>query len=208
VKQPYPYEHAPRLAAQGAIDVSTLTAQQQGDLEIEIGPGRGAFVLERVEERLDARVVGLEIRWKWATLVDERLHKLALSSRARVYAEDARMLLPRLQPDGCVSSFFIHFPDPWWKARQKKRLVIGRPLLDQVARLLAPSGMLFVQTDVIERGEVYEALVDAHEAFAPDGDALGSARMAVSPWVARGNREKRAEQDGIPVVRLRYRKKR
>ncbi|MBI5538122.1 MAG: tRNA (guanine-N7)-methyltransferase [Deltaproteobacteria bacterium] len=207
MKQPYPYEHAPRLAAQGDIPVCSLSEQQQGDLEIEIGPGRGAFLLERVRERPDARLIGLEIRWKWATLVDERLHKLGLGPHARVYAEDARLLLPRLQPDASVAAFFIHFPDPWWKSRQRKRLVVGKPLLDQMARLLRPSGMLFVQTDVTERGEVYETLIDAHEAFAQDGDQPGSARISACPWSARGNREKRAEQDGIPVVRLRYRRK-
>lgn len=207
MKQPYPYEHAPRLASEGDISIPGLTEQQLGDLEIEIGPGRGAFLLERAQERPEARVVGLEIRWKWATLVDERLHKLGLGARARVYAEDARLVLPRLRPDASVAAFFVHFPDPWWKSRQRKRLVVGKPLLDQMARLLRDSGMLFVQTDVTERGEVYETLINAHESFVADGDQPGTARIAACPWAARGNREKRAEPDGIPVVRLRYRKK-
>ena len=207
MKQPYPYEHAPRLPAQGEIAVQGLVEQQQGDVEIEIGPGRGAFLIERVRERPDARLIGLEIRWKWATLVDERLEKLGAGPRARVYAEDARLLLPRLTPDASVAAFFIHFPDPWWKARQRKRLVLGRPMLDQMARLLRPSGMLFVQTDVAERGEAYETLISAHDQFAADGTQIGSPRIAACPWNARGNREKRAEQDEIPVVRLRYRRK-
>jgi len=206
-KQPYPYEHAPRLPAEGPIEIASLTRQTEGDLEIEIGPGRGRFLFDRVDERPEARIVGLEIRWKWATLVDERLTKLGHGERARVYAEDARYILPRLQPDGSVAAFFVHFPDPWWKSRQRKRLVVGSPLLDQMARLLRPGGMLFVQTDVIDRGEAYETLADAHAAFEKDGDQAGSARLAVSPWTARGNRERRAEEDGIPVVRLRYRRR-
>ena len=64
-----------------------------------------------------------------------------------------------------------------------------------------------VQTDVTDRGEAYETAIGAQEAFALDGDMPGSARLAASPWAARGNREKRAEQDGIPVVRLRYRRR-
>lgn len=207
VKQPYPYEHAPRLAPQGPIDLASLTGQNCGPLEIEIGPGRGAFLLDRVVERPEARIVGLEIRQKWATIVDDRLRAMGQGERARVYAEDARLVLPRMHPDGGVSAFFVHFPDPWWKARQRKRLVVALPLLDQIARLLQPGGMLFVQTDVVDRGEGYETQIDAHAAFEKDGDEPGSARLATSPWSSRGNRERRAEQDGIPVLRLRYRRK-
>ncbi len=206
MKQPYPYENAPRLPATGPVQVTALTEQQHGDVEIEIGPGRGAFLIARAQERPDARVVGLEIRWKWATIVDDRLAKLGLGARARAYANDARLLLPRLQPSMSIAAFFVHFPDPWWKTRQRKRLVVGSALLDEIGRLLVPRGMLFLQTDVVERAEAYEALVGAHGAFAPDGDAARFARIADVPWHARGNREQRAEADGIPITRLRYRR--
>ncbi len=205
-KAQYPYAHAPRLPRSGDVAIAALT-RAEGPIEIEIGPGRGAFLLDRVVERPDLRVVGLEIRWKWATIVDERLAKLGHGDRARVYAEDARHVLPRFSPAQSVSAFFIHFPDPWWKTRQKKRLVVTRSLLDQVARLLVPNGMLFVQTDVEDRGEAYETLIAAHEHFAPNGDAPGSARLASCPWTSRGNRELRADDAGLPVVRLRYQRK-
>ena len=206
MKPPYPYEDAPRLPVLGPIDTASLTVRRSGDLEIEIGPGRGAFLIERAQERPEARVVGLEIRWKWATLVDRRLAAMGLGERARVYAEDARLILPRLGPDQRVSAFFIHFPDPWWKARQRKRLVVGSAFLDAIARLLVPQGMLFVQTDVAERAQAYDALISAHGAFGPDGDGAGSARLGQVSWQSKGNREKRATADGIPIVRLRYRK--
>lgn len=205
-KAPYPYAHAPHLPRTGPIHATTLTNAAVGPLEIEIGPGRGMFLLDRVRERADARVVGLEIRWKWATIVDERLKAAGFGDRARVYADDARLVLPRVEPDACVSAFFIHFPDPWWKSRQKKRLVVTRPLLDEIARLLVPGGMLFVQTDVEERGVAYETLIDAHDGFVQDGDAGGSARLSACPWTSRGNRERRADDAGIPVIRLRYRR--
>ena len=207
VKAPYPYAHAPHLARTGPIDAATLTARTTGPLEIEIGPGRGLFLLDRAAERPETRLVGLEIRWKWATIVDDRLRDAGRGERARVYADDARLVLPRVSPDACVDAFFVHFPDPWWKSRQKKRLVVTRPLLDQIARLLVPGGMLFVQTDVEDRGIAYETLIDAHEAFEADGDQPKSARLSESPWSSRGNRERRAIDAGIPVIRLRYRRR-
>jgi tRNA (guanine-N7-)-methyltransferase len=206
MKPPYPYADAPRLPAVGPIQTSALTEQQHGKVEIEIGPGRGAFLIDRAKEEPEARVIGFEIRWKWATLVDRRLSALGLGARARVYAEDARLVLTRLEPSGGVAAVFIHFPDPWWKTRQRKRLVVGAPLLDAIARLLSPGGMLFMQTDVVERAESYEALAAAHGAFRLAGDAPSTARVREMPWSARGNRERRALADGIPITRLRFRR--
>ncbi|HVY47220.1 MAG TPA: methyltransferase domain-containing protein [Minicystis sp.] len=175
-------------------------------LEIEIGPGRGGFLFERAAARPDARLLGLEIRMKWATLVDERLAKAGLSSRVRCLNADAREALPRLAPDASVDVFYLHFPDPWWKKRHEKRLVMGAPLLDQIARLLKPGGELFVQTDVEERAGQYEAEIAAHPAFEPAGDAPGSPRVAENPYAARSPREHHAVRDGLPVHRLRFRR--
>ena len=71
-------------------------------------------------------------------------------------------MLPRFQ-GASVSRIFVHFPDPWWKKRHHKRLVVGTPLLDEVARVLVPAGEVFVQTDVEERaGRLRSALRRAH----------------------------------------------
>ena len=138
--------------------------------------------------------------------MDGRLAKRGLAARARVFAEDARHALPRLRPDGSVRRVFLHFPDPWWKKRHQKRLVMKDGLLEQVARLLEPGGELFVQTDVEERATAYEELVALDARFVPDGDAPGSPRLADHAYVARSPRERRAIADGLPVNRLRWRR--
>jgi len=203
----HPYAHAPRFPDGDRIDVADLFEVREGPVEIEIGPGRGGFVFERCAARPDVRFLGLEIRLKWASLVDERLGKLGLRPRARVLNADAREALPRLGPDGSIAAVFLHFPDPWWKKRHAKRLVMGAPLLDAVARLLAPDGELFVQTDVDERAALYEEQLSAHAGLEPAGDAPGSPAMADNPYGARSPREHRAIADGLPVYRLRYKKR-
>ena len=102
---------------------------------------------------------------------------------------------------------YLHFPDPWWKKRHTKRLVMGDVFLAEVARLLVPSGELFVQTDVEERAELYERVVSAHEAFAPAGDVAGTTRVAENPYGARSPREHRAIADGLPVHRMMWRRR-
>jgi tRNA (guanine-N7-)-methyltransferase len=197
-----PYADAPRLPEALPVDPRVLVGGDPGAVELEIGPGRGGFLFERLAEDPGIRIIGLEIRRKWATIVDRRLTDRGFGSRARVFAEDARLALPRFTSES-VSRVFVHFPDPWWKKRHHKRLVVGTPLLDEVARVLVPHGEVFVQTDVEERAAGYEALFAAHAGFVPHGE---SARVVEFPFAARSPRERRALADGLPVFRLSYRR--
>lgn len=201
--RPRPYADAPELPSESPVDPRALVGGGELPVELEIGPGRGGFVFERLAEDDAVRLVGLEIRRKWATIVDRRLADRGLGGRARVFAEDARYALPRFV-SGTVSRVFVHFPDPWWKKRHQKRLVVGAPLLDEVARVLVLRGEVFVQTDVEERAEGYEALFSAHAAFEPSGE---SARVEAFPFSAKSPRERRALADGLPVFRLCYRRR-
>ncbi|MCC6646714.1 MAG: methyltransferase domain-containing protein [Polyangiaceae bacterium] len=203
-RQASPYVDAPRLPEQDEIDVASLLAQTTGDLELEIGPGRGMFLLERLAAAPDARVIGLEIRRKWSQLVDEKVRARGLGARARVLADDARLALAKLRPDGAVARVFVHFPDPWWKKRHAKRFVIGDALVGEIARLLRPGGELFVQTDVEDRAAQYVAEIAKDLRLSPAGDAPGSPRLSANPYGARSNREKRADEDGLPVHRMRW----
>jgi tRNA (guanine-N7-)-methyltransferase len=184
------------------IDPSLLVPGGDEPVEIEIGPGRGGFLVDRLEALPTVRMIGLEIRRKWATIVDRRLAERGLGARGRVFAEDARFALRRLRA-GTVGIVFVHFPDPWWKKRQQKRRVATADLLREIARLLVPHGELFFQSDVAERAEQFDALVRSEPLFLPWGE---TPYVAENPYGARSPRERRALADGLPVLRLRYRR--
>ena len=200
----YPYADAPRLPDEPRVDVRALVTG--GWVELEIGPGRGWFLVERAAAEPVAALLGLEVRRKWAAIVDGRLAKRGLAARARVFAEDARHALPRLGPDASVRRVFLHFPDPWWKKRHRKRLVMRDDFVAEVVRLLEPQGELFVQTDVQERACAYEDIVALDSRLEPAGDGDGSPRLVDHAYVARSPRERRAIADGLPVYRIRWRR--
>src|SRR5580704_6763026 len=86
---PRPYDDAPRLPEGQHVEVASLA---RGDwTEIEIGPGRGWFLVERAEVEPMAALVGLEVRRKWAAVVDARLAK-----RGPAAPEPRRLRAPRL----------------------------------------------------------------------------------------------------------------
>jgi tRNA (guanine-N7-)-methyltransferase len=106
-----------------------------------------------------------------------------------------------LFPSDSVSIAYFHFPDPWWKKRHAKRLVLGPALVAELARVIVPSGELFVQTDVEERALAYESTIATDGHFHP---LSASARVADNPYAAQSPRERRAIQDGLPIFRLKY----
>jgi tRNA (guanine-N7-)-methyltransferase len=197
--RPRSYAHAPRLAADGGkVELRSLFSGT-GPVMLEIGPGRGRFALELLAARPDWSVLALEIRKKLAFNLDERMRERGCSPRARCFAEDAREALPRLIGDGTVSAAAIHFPDPWWKKRHAKRMVVGDELVNELARLVAKGGTVLVQTDVIERAEAYFPRFAEHPEFA----SKGAPYVEESPFVpARSNREAMAITDGLPVYRM------
>jgi len=202
--RPKPYADAPRLPEAEPIDPGSLLETPGLPVELEIGPGRGWFMIERLEAQPAIGMLGLEIRRKWAAIVDGRLRRSGLSARARVYAEDAKHALARLAA-GSLSVIYVHFPDPWWKKRHQKRMVVTPELVQEAARTLRPEGELFVQTDVAERAEGYEQLISTVPGFEPWANR---ARIDENPYGARSPRERRVLQDGLPVFRLRYRRSR
>jgi tRNA (guanine-N7-)-methyltransferase len=199
--KPNPYADAPRLPEANEVDLAQLV-KPGFPVELEIGPGRGGFLFERLAAVPELCMLGFEIRRKWATIVDNKLKAHGLGPRARVFYEDARVALPRL-PAGSLSRVYIHFPDPWWKKRHEKRLVVNANLLPDVLRALVPGGELFVQTDVEDRALEYQAAIDAAPGLEP---VPGGPRLVENPFLARSPREHRAIKDGLPIHRLLYRK--
>ncbi len=196
---PNRYERAPKLP-EGPLDPGALVGAPGMPVELEVGPGRGGFAIERLGACPNSRLIGLEIKRKWAWLVDERLKERGLGARGRVFCEDARAALPRF-PEGSVTIAYFHFPDPWWKKRHHKRLVLTPGLVSELARVITPGGELFVQTDVEERAQAYESTLAADERFSAMG---ATARVGMNPYAAMSPREKRAARDGLPIFRLRY----
>lgn len=207
MRRPGPYADAPRLSQDGEVKIDVRSLVAGAWIEIEVGPGpKAGFLVERAAAAPGAGLVGLEIRKKWAAVGDARLARLGCAARARVFCEDALFALPRLAPDAAVRRVFLQFPDPWWKKRHAKRLVVGDVFLDEVTRLLEPCGELFVQTDVEDRAELYARVASSHPRLLPAGDAPGSYRMDDNPYGARSPRERRAIADGLPVHRMRWRR--
>jgi tRNA (guanine-N7-)-methyltransferase len=167
-------------------------------LELEVGSGKGLFLSTAAAARPESDFLGIEIAAGYARLSAARLARAGLRN-ARMIHGDAGILVGSLLPDRSLAAVHVYFPDPWWKARHKKRRVLSAPFLAQVGRVLAPGGRLHVWTDVEEYFRESLILAAATGCFAPPQDELPG--MPQHDLDYRTHFERRTRLAGAPVWR-------
>src|SRR5437764_12794483 len=116
-------------------------------LELEIGPGRGAFALDHAARHPEIDLVVIESRRADCELIRARAAKRGLRN-LMVLQGDAKLLVPRLFPRGSLAALHLQFPDPWWKKRHHKRRMVDVDFAIRMRELLAPGATVDVRTDV------------------------------------------------------------
>jgi tRNA (guanine-N7-)-methyltransferase len=127
-------------------------------LEVEVGTGKGLFLAAAAAESPDRNFMGIEVSQKYAQYAAGRLAKRGTTNAVVLHGDALRVFHERL-PDSSLVAVHVYFPDPWWKARHKKRRVMNATLLTDVERALAPGGHLHFWTDVQEYFETTIELI-------------------------------------------------
>lgn len=136
-------------------------------LHLDIGCGRGRFVLQMAQQQSAWNFLGLEIREPLVEQAQVWRDELGLSNLHYLFCNannSARPLLESL-PAGVLQAVSIQFPDPWFKRKQQKRRVVQPQLVEELAQFLVPGGTLFIQSDVLEVATDMRDRFDAHSAF-------------------------------------------
>jgi len=128
---------------------------RSGPVELEIGSGKGLFLLAEAARRPETLFFGIERRTEPLRLCAARAEKRGLEN-VRAMKADALEVLWGLVPPGSAEAVHVYYPDPWWKARHRKRRVFNPEFITDVARALAAGGKLKVATDV---GGYFEEIV-------------------------------------------------
>lgn len=173
-------------------------------LEVELGFGRPHFLLERAREAPGSDIVGIEWKGKWPRAVWAKQASGHAPLNLRAIHGNAWLLFGALFAPGSVSAAYLNFPDPWWKAKHKKRRIVSDAFARLLATRLAPGGTLLVQTDVASLLEEYLARIEAQPGI---DNPHGRGRLCPrKPVGASSHREKRCRADGVPIFRAVVRK--
>jgi tRNA (guanine-N7-)-methyltransferase len=130
-------------------------------VELEIGFGKGLFLLNAIQACPQVNFLGIEILRKYQLYAATRFAKRHLKN-VRVMKADAREFLRDHVPDDSFQAIHVYFPDPWWKKRHLKRRLFTPDMVVQCQRTLTQGGRLFIVTDVTDYFSVITELLQHH----------------------------------------------
>jgi tRNA (guanine-N7-)-methyltransferase len=141
------------------VDLEQLFGRR-APLEVEIGAGRGDFIIDRAATMPDRDFLAIESAATIAQLIALRGGCRGLAN-LRVIRMDARTLVNLMLPDASVSAYHIYFPDPWPKERHHKHRLFKPSFVGSLARTLQLGAPLFIATDVASYAErIFALLLD------------------------------------------------
>ena len=127
-------------------------------VELEIGVGKGRFLIDAATRHPETDFLGLEWSVKHLRIARDRAARRGLLN-LRLSRGDARHVLASLVEDGALQRVHVYCPDPWPKKRHHKRRLFVPETTRHFERVLAPGGYLNVSTDYEEYFEAIVAVV-------------------------------------------------
>jgi tRNA (guanine-N7-)-methyltransferase len=171
-------------------------------VEIEVGTGKGLFLLHAATERSDTNFLGIEIVRKYQLYAATR-YAIRNLPNVKTACADAKVVLRDFVPVGSVAAVHVYFPDPWWKKRHRKRRVFTPEFAADAARAIRIGGRLLVASDVEEYFGAMSAIVRAMPAFRELPEELERAAPQTEMGYAT-NFERKARAAGTSVWRAVY----
>ena len=114
-------------------------------IEIEVGMGKGKFIMELAATHPEINYVGIE---RYSSVLLRGLQKRAELELPNIYfmCIDAKDLADIFVP-GEVNKIYLNFSDPWPKDRHAKRRLTSVEFMSVYDKILKPDGVVEFKTD-------------------------------------------------------------
>lgn len=176
---------------------------EPGPLEVEVGCGKGLFIRNAAAAHPNRFYLGIEVAHKYAKFVAARLAQNK-NSNARIARGDALVVFRDKLADQSVDEIHVYFPDPWWKARHRRRRIMNQEFLTQAMRVLIPGGRFQFWTDVPEYFDTSLQLIA--DTTSLEGPLAVREEPAFHDLDYRTHYERRVRLNQLPVFRAEFRK--
>jgi tRNA (guanine-N7-)-methyltransferase len=167
-------------------------------IEVDIGCGKGGFLLWAAQTQTDRNFVGIERLLLRLRRVDKKILRLGLAN-ARLIRIEASYLMAKLIPESSVSAYHIYFPDPWPKRRHRQRRLFSPAFVADLRRTLQPGGIVNAATDQDDYFQEMTALMQEPGCFVAEPPLS-------LPDEARTEFEREFLAAGQPVFRSRWKR--
>lgn len=119
--------------------------QNNHEIHIEIGMGKGQFLMELAKQNPDINYIGIE---KYSSVLLRAIQKLQREqlSNVRFIRMDAEYI-EEVFASGEIARIYLNFSDPWPKDRHAKRRLPSREFLARYDNILSADGVVEFKTD-------------------------------------------------------------
>ena len=119
--------------------------KNENPIHIEIGMGKGKFILEMAERNPEINYIGIE---KYSSVLVRAVEKTENfeGENLRLIRMDAEEIEEVFAPEE-VDRIYLNFSDPWPKDRHAKRRLTSARFLERYDHILAPDGRIMFKTD-------------------------------------------------------------
>lgn len=189
-----PFVINPRDTGFIRLDLKQLFGNDQPVI-VEIGSGKGRFLLSTAAERPDLNLIGIEKSLHYHRVIHDRMIRRGLTN-IRLINHDAYLVLRDMLPEASVHEIHVYFPDPWPRKREQKRRIIRPQVLSEMRRVLVPGGLGVYVTD---HQEYFEAAAPHVEA-----EFRAERRIPGPDDPPRTNYEAKYRAEGRPIYEIRF----
>lgn len=139
----------------------------ENPIHIEIGMGKGQFIMKLAKKHPDINYIGIE---RYSSVLLRALQKMEIEPlpNIRFLCMDASIITEVFDKEE-VAKIYLNFSDPWPKERHAKRRLTSRQFFERYDKILARNGVVEFKTDnddlfAFSMEEVAEAgwTLDAH----------------------------------------------
>ena len=166
-------------------------------VEIEVGSGKGSFLVARAKARPEVNFLGIEYAAAYASYCADRFRRNGLEN-VRMIRTEAGAFFKTALAAACVQRVHIYFPDPWPKRRHNRRRLIQPPFLDEVRRVLKPGGQFILATDHFDYSRHMRRVLQDAPGFA----RIPTPKMVDSDGLVGTNFERKYLAEGRPVYSI------
>jgi tRNA (guanine-N7-)-methyltransferase len=203
ILQDYPRISLKAEDMDGKIDFVRIFGRP-GPVHIEIGSGKGTFLLGQATAQPSDYFLGIEWARKYYRYAVDRIGRWGLTN-VRIIRTDAAGFIADSVPDESVDCFHIYFPDPWPKKRHHKRRFICEVNLEQLIRCLKVSGQIRIATDHEDYFEQIKNVLTARSEALEQIDFIKPAGAEPGEW-AGTNFERKYIKDQRQIYTIAVRK--
>lgn len=180
----------------GRFDPRLLFEHSDRRLEIEIGSGKGTFLVQQAAALPDVNFLGFEWAGEFFRYAADRLRRHGRRN-VRLLHADATEFLTHRCIDDVASVIHLYFSDPWPKKRHHKRRVVQDRMLREFHRVLKPGGELHIVTDHDDLWSWCRDHIERHAALF-DARPFQSPASAGEGEVVGTNFERKYRREGRP----------